>query len=300
MTLRAVEVFCAVVESGSFSIAARRLGVTPAAVSRGIGRYEARLGVPLFRRTTRLVTITPRGQEHYTQCKRALGLIEQAEAVLTEEDDQARGLVRISAPTTWGHTRLLPLLAAFRAEHPFVEVEVNLSNRNVDFVAEGYDLAIRMGDLPDSSLVPRKLLDATLGVFAAPAYLADQGTPRSVDDLAGHAAIAFVRPSTGLVLPWLFQRKASPFEWQPPKSLRCSDDFTGCLTLARSGAGLVQAYHFLVEEDLARGRLVEVLKSLAGRARPFHLLSPAGVSASRAVRALSRAIVEDAARVTPA
>jgi DNA-binding transcriptional LysR family regulator len=293
MSLRAVEMFCAVVEEGSFSLAARRLGVTPAAVSRAIARQEAHLGASLFRRTTRSVQVTPRARDYYAQCKRALELIESAEANFAEEDPIPRGRVRISAPTTYGHSRLLPLLPPFREQHPAVDVEVQLANRNVDLVAEGIDLAIRMGDLPDSSLVARKLCDAPLGVFASPRYLACSSPPRRTDDLARHTLIGFVRPSSGRVLPWLFQEGGVPFEWQPEKALRISDDFMGCLTLARAGGGLVQAYHFLVAGDLESGLLVEVLPSVAGRTRPFHLVSPPG-GATKAARALAAAIVLDA------
>lgn len=296
MSLRAVEVFCAVVEEGSFSLAARRLGVTPAAVSRAIARQEAHLGAALFRRTTRSVQVTPRARDYYAQCKRALELIESAEATFAEDDPIPRGRVRISAPTTYGHSRLLPLLAPFREQHAAVEVEVHLANRNVDLVAEGFDLAIRMGDLPDSSLVARKLCDAPLGVFASPRYLARRSHPRRADELAHHTLIGFIRPSTGRVLPWLFQEGGVPFEWHPERALRIADDFTGCLTLARAGGGLVQAYHFLVEEDVARGLLVEVLPTLAGRTRPFHLVSPPG-GASKAARALAAAVVLDASEL---
>jgi DNA-binding transcriptional LysR family regulator len=296
MSLRAVEVFCAVVEEGSFSLAARRLGVTPAAVSRAIGRHELHLGALLFRRTTRSVQITPRAREYYTQCKRALELIDSAEETFGEDDPTPRGLVRISAPTTFGHSLLLPLLARFREVHPAVDVELHLANRNVDLVAEGFDLAIRMGDLPDSSLVARKLFDAPLGVFASPRYLLAHAAPRRPDDLTTHKVIGFVRPSTGRVLPWLFQQRGVPFEWHPPKSVRIGDDFMGCLTLARSGGGLVQAYRFLVADDLQAGALVEVLPSLAGRSRPFHLVSPPGGS-SKAARALAAAIVRGATEV---
>lgn len=293
MSLRAVEVFCAVVEEGSFSLAARRLGVTPAAVSRAIGRHELQLGALLFRRTTRSVRLTPRARDYYAQCKRALELIDSAEAAFGEDDPTPRGLVRLSAPTTFGHSRVLPLLARFKELHPAVDVELNLANRNVDLVAEGFDLAVRMGELPDSSLVARKLCDATLGIFAAPTYLARRGAPKRASDLGAHAIIGFVRPSSGRVLPWLLQERGAPFEWHPSRALRVSDDFTGCVTLARAGGGLVQAYHFLVAPDVEAGRLVEVLPNLAGRSRPFHLVSPPGGS-SKAARALAAAIVDDA------
>lgn len=300
VSARGVEVFCAVVEAGSFTVAAGQLGVTPAAVSRAVAKHEAALGMQLFRRTTRSMRLTDEGQAYYEACRQALSLVEGAERTLSQRQASPRGLVRISVPTTYGHHRVLPAVAAFRERHPTVSFEVNVANRNVDFVAEGYDLAVRMGELDDSTMVVRKLEDAPLGVFAAPAYLERRPAPRSVADLDGHALVSFVRPSTGRVLAWGFRdRDGSPFEIVPDKSLRCSDDFLGCVTLARHGAGLVQAYRYLVADDLARGTLVEVLKPFAGRTRPFSLLMPARRTPTLAVRLFADALVE-ACREPPA
>ena len=292
---RAVELFVTTVEAGNFSRAAGRLGVTPAAVSRAIGRLEDGLGVRLFRRTTRSVHLTDEGQAYYERCREALALIDGAERELRRRIDAPRGLVRLSVPTTYGHTRVLPLLGPFRAQYPEITVEVDVSNRNVDFVSEGYDLAIRAGLLADSELIAHKLADMTLGVFASPDYLARAGTPRRPADLARHAMIAFVRPSTGRVIPWVFQeRDGAQFSVTPSAELRVSDDFLACITLARGGAGLTQTYHFLVEEQVARGDLVEVLRPYAGRSWPFTLLQPPRRTPTVAVRLLVDAIVSDA------
>jgi len=299
-TTRAVELFVTAVEAGNFTRAANRLGVTPAAVSRAIGRHEAALGVRLFRRTTRSVRLTEEGQAYYERCRQALALIDDAERELTRRQATPRGLVRLSVPTTYGHTRVLPVIARFREAHPAVAVEVDVSNRNVDFVAEGYDLAIRAGVLDDSELVAHKLEDASLGVFASPAYLTRWGTPRRVEDLDRHTLIGFVRPSTGRVMPWVFRRRdGSQFAISPSDHLRCSDDFLACITLARSGAGLAQTYHFLVEADVARGTLVEVLQPLAGRSRPFTLLQPPRRAPTLAVRLLVDALLADARERSP-
>jgi DNA-binding transcriptional LysR family regulator len=155
-----------------------------------------------------------------------------------------------------------------------VDLEIDISNRNIDFVDEGYDLAIRLGNPADSGLVARKLEDATLGVFASPAYLKSAGTPATVADLDAHRCIQFVLPSTGRPLPWLFRDNGKDVEYQFRSSLQCSGDVLGCLTLARNGGGLVQMYHFIVEEDQRSGRLVEVAKESAGRSRPFSIFYP--------------------------
>ena len=294
-TTRVVELFVTAVEAGNFTRAANRLGITPAAVSRAISRHEAALGVRLFRRTTRSVRITEEGQTYYERCRQALALIDDAERELTRRQATPRGLVRLSVPTTYGHTRVLPVLARFREAHPEVAIEVDVSNRNIDFVAEGYDLAIRAGVLEDSELVAHKLEDASLGVFASPAYLARRGTPRRAEDLDRHTLIGFVLPSTGRVLPWVFRRRdGSQFAISPGGGLRSSDDFLACITLARNGAGLAQTFHFLVEADVERGALVELLQPLAGRSRPFTLLQPPRRSPTLAVRLLVDALLADA------
>lgn len=299
---RTVELFVAAVEAGNFTRAATRLRLTPAAVSRAIGRYEDALGVRLFRRSTRKVELSDEGRLHYERCREAIALIDDGERQLSalqsgRRDGLAaspRGRVRISAPTTYGHHRLLPLLARFAAAHPAIAVEVDISNRNIDFVAEGFDLAIRAGELADSELVAHRLEEATLGVFAAPSYLAGCGTPRRLEELARHRLVGFVLPSTGRVMPWVFRRRdGSHAALTPVGGLRCVDDFLGCITLARAGAGLIQSFHFLVADDVARGALVEVLTGLAGRTRPFTLLQPPRRTPSAAVRALVDAILSD-------
>jgi DNA-binding transcriptional LysR family regulator len=279
---RSVEVFCAAVDAGSFTAAATQLGMTPAGVSRAIARHEEALGATLLRRTTRRMALTDEGRAYYASCREALALLEAAERELADARAAPRGLVRVSAPTTYGHYRLVPFVADLAARYPEVEVELNVQNRNVDVVAEGYDLAIRMGELGSSSLTARKLEDASLGVFASPEYLARHPRPRAPDDLERHALLGFIRPSSGRVLPWLFRaRDGAPFEVAPRARVRVSDDFLASIGLARAGAGLVQAYHFLVAAEVARGELVEVLKPFAGRTRPFTLLQPAAGAGGR-------------------
>lgn len=292
---RAVEVFVAAVEAGNFTRAAIQLGLTPAAVSRAIARHEAALGVRLFRRTTRTMHLTDDGRAYADRCRQALALLAEAERELTRRRGAPRGLVRVSAPTTYGLPRVVPVIARVRARYPEIEIELNISNRNVDFVAEGYDLAVRMGEPADSELVAHKLLDASVGVFASPAYLAAHGRPRRLDDLERHRLIAFVRPSSGRMLPWVFRRgDDSHVSINPSGALRCTDDFVACVALARAGAGLVQAYHFLVADDLARGILVEVLPGFAGRTRPFHLLQPPRRELTPAARVVADALIADA------
>lgn len=293
-TLPNVEAFCRTYETGSFSRAARALGVTPQATSRSVARLEQSLGVTLFRRTTRQLSPTDAARRYYERCVQALALFAVAEGEVVEGRHAPTGLVRISAATTWAHHRLLPSLGAFRELCPEIEVEVNVASGNVDFVRGGYDLAVRMGSVADGALVARKLGDFALGVFAAPAYLARHGVPQTPADLERHTCIAFLVPSSGRVLPWTFS--PAPERLVPRAAYRCSDDALGTVTLARAGLGLVQTYDFLVEEDVSRGRLVEVLVRYRGRSRPFSLVYPKAPRPTRAVRAMIDHVVGFAQR----
>lgn len=280
-------------ETGNYTQAAQRLGLSPAAVSKAIARQEASIGIALFRRTTRSMQLSPPGRVFYEECKKALALLEQAERSLSQHQKEPEGRVRISVPTTYGHYRVLPLVGEFTALHPRVELEVNVSNENVDLVAGRFDLAVRMGEIRDSSLIVRKLEDAELGVFASPSYLERHGFPEQPSDLEQHVCLGFVRPSSGRTIRWAFADKAGrPFDLEPGKQLCCSGDFLGCVMLARHAAGVVQAYRFLVEDDLREGRLIEVLRPFAGRSAPFSLLQPPGQSTTLAARLFADMLVE--------
>jgi DNA-binding transcriptional LysR family regulator len=284
-TLPNLLAFCRTLETGSFTRAAAALRVTPAAVSRAVARLEGALGTTLFRRTTRALQPTAKGRAYYERCAAALALLEDGERTLSADaEDAARGLVRLSVGTTYGLRRLLPRLGGFRDRYPEIELEIHVSNHNVDFVREGYDLAIRQGAIEDAGVIARKLGDFPLGVFASPPYLKARGAVHSIDDLANHRCIAFVLPRTGRVMPWVF---ADPnVELTPAAPLRCIEDPHGGIALALAGEGLYQTYRFLVEGELARGELVEVLASRGGRTRKFSLLYPKDAARSKAVRAV--------------
>ena len=272
--LGSIELFCLAAEAGSFTAAALAAGVTPAAVSRSISRLEERLGVRMFVRTTRSIRLTDSGRLYFEQCNQALAQLIEAERQVSGQQLKPSGTLRMSIPTTYGHHRILPLLPEFRRRYPEVTVDINLSNRNIDFVAEGYDMAIRVRTQPDSTLIARKLEDGALVLVATPDYLKRAGTPQTLDDLADHDCIQYELPSSGRRIPWLFQENGQLRDILAEGGYCCSDDVLGGVTLARSGAGLFQAYRFVVEKELLDGTLVEVLQGNAGRSRPFTLLYP--------------------------
>lgn len=289
MQLGSIELFVLAGEQGSFTAAAAAAGVTPAAVSRSISRLEERLGVRLFVRTTRQIRLTDGGRVYFEQCRQALSQLVEAERAVTGQQAAPAGRLRISVPTPYAHYRLLARLAAFRQLYPEVQVEVHISNRNIDFAEEGYDLAIRGRAPQDSSLIARLLEDSPLVLVAAPAYLARRGTPQSLegpDGLARHDCIQFVLPSTGRLVPWSFLRDGQVLEMVMDDAIVCADDFLGLNTLALHGGGITQTYRFTVERELASGELVEVLPQHAGTARPFYLIYPHARHLSLRVRSL--------------
>jgi DNA-binding transcriptional LysR family regulator len=290
--LGSLELFCLAAEHESFTAAASEAGITPAAVSRAIARLEDRLRVRLFVRSTRKVRLTDGGRAYLAQCRQALNQLREAERELTGTQAEPSGLLRVSAPTTFGHFVLLPLLPEFRARHPQVRLEVQVSNRNVDFTADGYDVAIRARTPPDSGLVARQLIDAELVVAAAPAYLRRAGTPATLEDLAFHDCIQFLLPRTGLRVPWEFRVDGKDVQVDTDGAITCTDDVLAVATLARAGAGLVQTHRFILRDDLRSGRLVEVLKQFGGRGRPFSAVYPAGRHMPLRLRAFIDFLVE--------
>ncbi|TDG10024.1 LysR family transcriptional regulator [Paraburkholderia guartelaensis] len=296
LLLGSIELFCQAAELGSFTLAANAASVTPAAVSRSVARLEERLGVRLFVRTTRQIRLTDAGRRYFEQCRQALSQLVDAEREVTGEQTTPAGVLRISMPTPYGHYRVLPLLPAFRERYPEVRVDTHLSNRNIDFADEGFDLAIRGRAPADSNLVARKLEDAEMVVVATPAYLKRAGVPKTVADLQSHECIQFELPSSGRHLAWTFDGNVNEDgDVITSGSYGTSGDALAGVTLARAGAGLFQTYRFVVADDLREGRLVEVLREEGGRTRPFILLYPHARYLTSRVRAFVDFLVEQLA-----
>lgn len=281
-----VEVFIAVVEHGSFTAGAVALSTTPSVLSRSVSRLEVRLGRQLLQRTTRRVSLTEAGRLYLEQARAAFSLLDEAGRDAQGQEGELTGRVRLSVPTTYGHYRLPPLLACFARQYPQVQVELNITNRNVDLVAEGFDLAIRLGQLPDSGLVARKLEDAALLLVASPDYLQRMGTPRTLEELQRHLCLPFVMPRTGRLAPWVFRDGGADVDWLPASSIKTSDDVLGVVSLAERGMGICQSYEFIVRERMQRGQLIEVLPQYRGRSRPFSVIYAPHRHQSAATRAM--------------
>ncbi|HDX4395964.1 TPA: LysR family transcriptional regulator [Enterobacter bugandensis] len=281
-----VEVFITVVEHGSFTAAAVALSTTPSVLSRAMSRLEVRLGRQLLQRTTRRVGLTEAGRIYLEQARSAFSLLDEAERDGRGQEGDLTGRVRISVPTTFGHYCLPPLLARFSQQYPRVKVELNITNRNVDLIAEGFDLAIRLGQMPDSGFVARKLQNAALLLVASPAYLQRMGMPQTLDELQQHMCLPFIMPRTGRIAPWVFRVGERDVDWLPASTIETSDDVLGVVSLAECGMGICQSYEFIVRERIQRGQLVEVLPQLRGRSRPFSLIYAPHRRQSAATRAM--------------
>ncbi|MEQ4575364.1 MAG: LysR family transcriptional regulator [Gammaproteobacteria bacterium] len=293
-----VEAFVAVVEHGSFTAGAVALSTTASVLSRAVARLETRLGRQLLQRTTRRLGLTEAGRLYFEQARSAFSLFEEAERDVLGQEGELAGRVRLSVPTTYGHYRLPPLLARFARQYPQVQVTLNITNRNVDLIAEGFDLAIRLGHLPDSGLVARKLEDAPLLLVASPEYVERMGAPRTLEDLHHHVCLPFLMPSTGRLAPWVFRDGGRDIDWLPDSRLEISDDVLGVVSLAEQGVGICQSYEFIVRDRIERGLLVELLPRLRGRTRPFSVLYAPHRRQSAAARAMIELLVSSALPAT--
>lgn len=248
--------FAAVVEAGSFVGASDALDISKAAVSRQVADLEARLGVRLLNRTTRRLSLTEVGEVFHARARELLGSLDEMESEVAARSGQAVGILKVTAPVSFGLQHLAPLWPAFMARHPQVRLEVTLSDRFVDLVDEGMDLAVRIARLDSSSLVSRKLSSARLILCASPKYLRKHGRPRHPADLAEHAVIAYSLLSVGD--DWQFTGPEGPVHVRVAPRMRTNSGDT-CRAVALGHEGIVLEPSFMVADDLAAGTLVHVL-----------------------------------------
>ena len=258
-TLKDIPVFVASVEAGSFAQAAVRLHLSRSAVGKSIARLEERLGVRLFHRTTRSQRLTDNGALFYERCLRALEEIRGAESQLETGKHQVSGRLRVAVPVLFGRQCIAPLLIELAQEHPGLELEMSFSDRVVDLVEEGFDMAVRNGALADSSvLVARRLGEHRMVLCAAPDYLFKNGQPQTVDDLRQHTAIDYTR--AGRVLPWQLMDYDGTSRTFIPRSSLNMDDLQAICDAALAGHGLAWLPCWMVIKEIQQGDLVPLLK----------------------------------------
>ena len=251
-----MQAFAAVADAGSFVRAAEALQVSKTAVSRLIGDLEARLGVRLLHRTTRRLSLTAEGEVFHARCKALTADVEEAEAEVTARAGEAVGQLRLNVPVSFGLMHLAPLWPAFLQQHPKVTLDVTLADRIIDLVDEGYDLAVRIAQLPASSLVSRKIASTRLVLCASPDYLRRHGEPSHPADIARHTVFTYTLLATGDT--WNFEGPDGPVEVKVTPRLRSNNGDT-CCAAALQHQGIVLQPSFMVSHHLRAGALVQVL-----------------------------------------
>ncbi len=270
--LKQIESFVSVSTRGSLTAAANAEGVAPAVIGRRIDALEERLGVKLLVRTTRKLTLTHEGSAFLEDCQRLLADLASAEASVSAGGVKASGHLRVTAPAGFGRRHVAPLVPEFIAQHPDVSLSLNLSDRVVDIVNEGFDCAVRVGDLPDSSLVGVRLAENRRLCVASPAYLRRAGVPATPADLARHACLT-LSSDAGQTRGWVFQIDGALTHLRPSGALDCSDGqvlHDWCL----HGLGLAWRSTWEVELDIAAGRLRAVLEDFAAPANGIYAVFP--------------------------
>ena len=283
--LLTLEMFVAVASEGGFAAAARKLGSSPPAVTRGIAALEARLGTRLFHRSTRAVALTDAGAGFLEQARRILAELAGVERELRGAGAEPRGQLYLTAPVMFGRLHVLPVVGALMAQHAELAVRMMLIDRNVRIVEEGIDVAVRIGPLADSALKAVRIGRVRQMLVASPAYLARRGAPATVEELAGHDLIGTMGPR------WAAEWQFASRRWRldaPPRLVVNSVD--GVLAAAEAGLGIANLLSYQLAEAVDAGRLISLLADEAPPALPVHLLFEPSRAGLPSVRSFVAAI----------
>jgi DNA-binding transcriptional LysR family regulator len=269
--LQSMAVFVRVAEQGSFSLAAHQMGLSKSAVSKHVAALEEHLGVRLLNRTTRRLVLTEVGSVYRDHCARVVQEVEEADLAASEHSLTPRGRLKVNAPVTFGFLHLGPLVPEFLASHPAIRLELTLNDRVVDLLEEGFDLAVRIGRLADSSLIARRLATTGFVCAAAPAYLARTGTPAEPGDLAHHNCLRYTyRPQPE---GWSFSRGGEQVTVRIGGNLEANNG-DALRAAARAGLGIVYLPDFIAAADVASGALVRLLAGWEAPQLPIHAVFP--------------------------
>lgn len=290
--LDGISVFVDVAEAGSFALAAQRLGVTRSAVGKIIARLEQRLGVRLFVRTTRRHNLTEDGQIYYERCIRALAELEAAEEAFEGGKREPSGRLRISVPVLFGRHCIAPVMLRLMQKYPALQIEMSFNDRVADLVEEGYDLAVRIGTLPDTGkLVARRLGAQRMGICAAPDYLARHGLPQKMEDFSQHVGIAY--SSAGRTSAWQLQAADGQVQEVKVDCRLLMDDLQAITDAAIAGAGLAWLPCWMIWHELRQERLSLVMGADQLVASDIHVVWPHARHLPSKVRAAIDALVAE-------
>ncbi len=271
--------FVAVAQTNSFTLAADKLDVSVVKVSRKVSALEQKLAVKLLHRTTRKVSLTDAGRLYYQQCKLLVEGLEQAELAVTQMQQHPTGLLRVTAPVTYGEQFIGPLLNQFLCDYPQLDIDLVLTNQQLDLIDNGIDVAIRLGNLTDSSMIAKRLSNRQLYVCASPEYLTRCGEPHTLSELTQHQCLV------GSISHWRFKEQMRQRSLRISGRLSCNSGVT-LLDGAKKGLGLIQLPDYYVSEALTSGELMEVLSQYRDDKEGIWALYPQNRTLSNKVKVL--------------
>lgn len=281
--LTEMEAFASVVDLGGFTDAARKMGLSKSAISKHVSSLEARLGARLLNRTTRRVSPTEIGLAYYDKARQVLDDASEADAMVTSMQSTPKGSLRVSATTDFGVNHLSPALGDFLSQYPDINVNMVLSNRPVDLLSEGFDLAIRIGEMADSTLRARKLCETEMRVIGSPKYFYEHGVPKRIDDLSQHKLLHFSNQSTGNA--WKITSPTGEKRLIRAGGSLTVNDGQSLLQAAEAGLGIAYLPSYLYHEAVADGRLKIVLPDLPVEKLGIHVVYPPGLYTQPKLRA---------------
>lgn len=284
-----MQVFCSVVDKGSFIGAVDALDMSKAAVSRHVNALEERLGVRLLQRTTRRLSLTEEGRVFYQQAREVLTLMSEAESSVSSGNHEPTGVLRVNAPVSFGILHLAPLWTAFLNQNPKIELDISLNDRQVDLVEEGYDVAVRIARMESSSLVGRRFASTRMRLCASPSYIKSHPPVNALQDLTEHRVIAYSNFSSGN--EWSFTGPDGEHKVNTRSVIRSNNGDT-CRSIALSAGGILLQPSFMVSEDLRRGDLVELLPAYCAVELGIYAVYPTRKHLASKVRAFINFLVE--------
>jgi len=288
--LTEMEAFATVVDQGGFTDAARKMGISKSAVSKHVSSLESRLGARLLNRTTRRVSPTEIGLAYYDRARRVLNDAGEADALVSSMQSAPSGLLRISVATDFGVNHMSPILGDFLADYPDITVNMVLNNRYVELISEGFDLAIRIGEMEDSSLRARKLTETAKRLIAAPGYFEQYGRPEKIDDLNEHKLLHYSNQSAGNV--WKLTAPSGEKRQVRTQGWLTVNDGQSLLNACVSGLGIAYLPSFLYAEALAEGLVEEAMPALPPESQGIYAVYPPGRYTQPKVRTFIDFLVE--------
>lgn len=290
--LTSMSVFVKAADLGSFAATAEALGMSAQMVAKHVAFLEARLGTTLLSRTTRRQSLTDIGRVYYDRCKQVLMEVDAADALAADMRARPTGTLRVNAPMTFGTYALVPFVTRYLAKYPEMRIDLTLNDRFVDLLEDGYDVAIRIGEVGDTSLTIHSLAPYRLIAAASPAYLAARGIPHTPAELGSHDCLAYAYWSPSIPCRWRFVRDGRTEEVEANGRLR-SNDWNAVLRAVQEGFGITLGPESVLAPEIQAGRLVRLLSDYEGPARPMHVLTSAARRPTASLRSFVDAVVEE-------